>query len=214
MQRLLSEAVSCQQQTFSALIPECEREHPTQPLHALGPKLLVQVNDHLSVSAGVEAVATSFQRRAQLWEVVDLPIEDDPNSSVLVVDGLMPRRQIDDTQPAHAQRGTPLSVDSFVVRSAVHDGLAHLMDVCTAGQIVMLGTDDACYSTHGFLCLSSPSSRTASDFKLSMLSQAFWMPDRCRPDAVGEWGSPTHRPLPRPPSAGEGSPTRRGDDGP
>src|SRR5260370_41087805 len=27
------------------------------------------------------------------------------------------------------------------------------MDVCTAGQIVMLATDDACYSTHGFSML-------------------------------------------------------------
>src|SRR2546425_1040086 len=103
MQRLLSEAVSCQQQTFSAFIPECEREHPAQLLHALGPILLVQVNDHLGVSAGVEAVATSFQCPAQLWEVVDLPIEDDPEGSVLVVDGLMSRRQIDDTQSAHAR---------------------------------------------------------------------------------------------------------------
>src|SRR5437870_10514948 len=166
MQWLLSEGVSRQQQTFSAFIPECKREHPTQPLHAVGPKLLVQVNDHLRVRAGVEAVATSFQCRAQLWEVVDLPIEDDPDGSVLVVDGLMSGRQVDDTQSAHAQTGTALSVDSFVVRSAVHDGLAHLVDVCTAGQIVMLSTDDACYSTHGFLCLSSPSNRNCKRFQI------------------------------------------------
>src|SRR2546426_3304532 len=114
MQRLLSEAVSGQQQTFSAFIPKCKREHPTQPLHAFGPILLVQVNDHLRVSAGVEAVATTFQCRAQLWEVVDLPIEDDPDGSVLVVDGLMSSGQIDDTQSTHAQCGTALSVDSFV----------------------------------------------------------------------------------------------------
>ena len=56
-ERLLADAVAGEEQTLAALVPEGEREHPVEMPDAVDPVLLVQVDDHLGVALGREAVA-------------------------------------------------------------------------------------------------------------------------------------------------------------
>jgi hypothetical protein len=85
------------------------------------------MDDGFGVARRVEAVAVRFQLAAQLAEVVDLAVEDDPNSLVLVVNRLMPRGQVDDAEPAHAEAHPALDVQPFIVGSAMTNDLAHAM---------------------------------------------------------------------------------------
>jgi hypothetical protein len=61
------------------------------------------VDDYLSIASGLKKVALFLQQGTHLLEVVDFPIEDQPDLIVLVSDRLVSRFQVDDTQPAHAQ---------------------------------------------------------------------------------------------------------------
>ena len=59
----------------------------------------------VSVSVSrVERVPAGVELRAQLAIVVDLAVEDHPDRAVLVADRLMAAGEIDDAQPAHAER--------------------------------------------------------------------------------------------------------------
>ena len=88
------------------------------------------------VAVGAEAVAGAFEPAAQLAEVVDLAVEDDPDRAVFVGHRLMPAGQVDDRQPpmaqGHARRGFPArlraeagGVDALVVRPAMREHVDH-----------------------------------------------------------------------------------------
>ncbi len=85
-------------------VPDREREHPAQIAHAVGAVLLEVVDDRLGVAAGLEAVALPLQRRPQRREVVDLAVERDDDRAVLVLHRLVAGDEIDDRQPAVAER--------------------------------------------------------------------------------------------------------------
>ena len=64
VERLDPEAVAGQQQPPLALVPEGDREHPPQPLDEAVAVLLVEVDQHLGVAVGREAVPAALQLRA------------------------------------------------------------------------------------------------------------------------------------------------------
>src|SRR5579862_9845554 len=92
---------------------------------------------------------------SQFAVVVDLTIEDGPDGSIFVRDGLMAGGQIDDAEPAHANPTAAIGVNPFVVRAAVHDRIAHgphqRFARHTPRQI------NACYSAH--TAQSTPANR-------------------------------------------------------
>src|ERR671925_629617 len=93
-------------------------------------------------------VAARFELRAKFREVVNLTIEDHPEIPLFVVNGLMPRGQINDAKPSHAKSG-----------AAVHVGLAHLMDIRRFGAVTRLNAGHADYATHtSCLCRVTSSS--------------------------------------------------------
>src|SRR5260221_730170 len=65
---------------------------------------------------------------AQLLKVVNLPVEDDPDGSVLIANRLTPRAQIDDAQALHSQTDRTLDIDAFIVRTPMTDRPAHPRD--------------------------------------------------------------------------------------
>jgi len=65
---------------------------------------------------------------AQLRVIVDLAIEDNPDCPVFIADGLIPGGEVDDAQPPHANANWTFDVYSFVVRSAMKHGLAHVAE--------------------------------------------------------------------------------------
>jgi hypothetical protein len=86
------------------------------------------MDDGFRIARGVENMSCRFQLSTQAAVVVDLSVENDPDSAVFVVDWLVPGRQIDDAQPAHPQSHTVIDVNPLIVGSAVPDHFAHPMD--------------------------------------------------------------------------------------
>ena len=105
VERLDAEPVAREQQPPARGVPDGEREHAAEAVHAVVAPLLVRVDDRLGVAARVIAMARRFELRAQVRVVVDLAVEDDLDRAVLVAERLRSRREIDDAQPAVPERG-------------------------------------------------------------------------------------------------------------
>ena len=90
------------------------------------------MHQRFGVAVGLEAMAGANQIRAQFLEVVNLAVEDHPDGSVFVGNGLVAGAEIDDAEPPHADPAAAVDVIAFVVRSAMPDLIAHRADV---GQI-------------------------------------------------------------------------------
>src|SRR5262249_16760816 len=60
-------------------------------------------------------------------EVVDLPVEDDPDRSLGVGHRLMAAVEVDDREPAEAESERSFDVVALVVWPPVHEGLGHLL---------------------------------------------------------------------------------------
>src|SRR5882724_5226800 len=148
MKGLFAETVPCDQQALLTLVPDREGEHSAQAVHTIGSIFFVKVNDDLGVSIGVKAMAAGLEARSQFGKVVDLSIKNDPDRAIFIVDWLLAGRKIDDAQPTHAQAGAAMDIDPFVIRSTMHDRLAHAVDIRRIDCVVLLNTDNACYPTH------------------------------------------------------------------
>ena len=80
MQRLHAEAVAREEQRLAVAIPQREREHAAEALHARFAPRLPRVDDDLGVAAGAEHVAERCQLRDQRLVVVDLAVVDDDDA--------------------------------------------------------------------------------------------------------------------------------------
>jgi len=125
----LEAQVIARHQHLAALdVQDRDRKLPAQAAEALRALLLVEVHDRLGVAVRAEGVALLLQLLPQRLVVVDLPVEDQGQRPVLVVDRLLPAREVDDAQPAHAERDARLDVIALVVGPAMHHGVAHRLD--------------------------------------------------------------------------------------
>ena len=70
-------------------------------------------------------MTTFFEVSADFAIVVNLPVEDDCDGSLLVEDRLFAGEQIDDRQPAHAQRDAVIEQIAFRIRPAMVHAIAH-----------------------------------------------------------------------------------------
>jgi len=158
-----ADAVAGQQQTLTPIIPDREGEHAAQMGDAVVAPLLVGVDDRLGVGRGGEPVAVGLELLAQLPEVVDLAVEDDPDAPVLVGDRLIAAGEVDDGEPSHAETGaigaggigagrtgapsaedaSPLAVGSPMRNDVIH-ALEHVGRDRAAGS----QTVDADYAAH------------------------------------------------------------------
>ena len=102
-QRLLAQPIAGQDQLPPLGVPDGQGEHAVEMLEEVRPLVLVEVDDHFGVAVRAEAMAGAFQPPAQLAEVVDFAVEDDPDRAVFVRQRLLPAGQVDDRQPAMAQ---------------------------------------------------------------------------------------------------------------
>jgi len=97
---LLPETIAGEQKPLARLVPESEREHPTQPRHDRVAPLLISMDDGLDVGMGPEAMAEGLELGAQLDVVVDLAVEDHVPAAVLAVQRLRASGDVDDRQSA------------------------------------------------------------------------------------------------------------------
>src|ERR1022692_3331532 len=106
------------------------------------------MNDRLCVRVRVEPVSPALQLLPQIREVINFPVEDDPNRLVLVVDRLVAASDVDDAQAAHSQAHAAFGIDPLVVRTAMDERLAHLMDQWRSDSAPFFPSYYACDSTH------------------------------------------------------------------
>src|SRR4051812_18422036 len=85
---------------------------------------------------------------AQLFVVVDLPVENDRNGAIFVEDRLIAGLEVDDAEPPHAESNLVAEVKALGIRPAVPHRVAHSVDqraVCVrAGAL----RRDPGYATH------------------------------------------------------------------
>ena len=90
-QRLDAEPVARREELALASVPDHERPHPVEPLDAVEAPLDVGVEDDLGVGAALEGVPQSLELFPELEEIVDHPVEDDPERAIQRGHRLMPR---------------------------------------------------------------------------------------------------------------------------
>src|SRR5207245_2175925 len=78
VERLFPEPVARHEQTPLRVVPDGEGEHPGEALDARLAVDRVRVQDHLGVAPRSEPTPPGLQLGAQLAEVVDLAVDDDP----------------------------------------------------------------------------------------------------------------------------------------
>ena len=125
VERLDAEPVAGEEQRLLGRVPDGEREHAAQPLHALRPVLFVEMQDDLGVALSGEHVSLRDQPTPELAVVVDLAVEDDDLRVVFVEDRLSSARQIDDAEPSHPEADVAVHVGALVVRPPMTNRLAH-----------------------------------------------------------------------------------------
>src|SRR5690242_5630015 len=83
VQGLHAYPVTREKQLAPAGVPDCEREHAIEPLHAARSLFLIEMNDRLGVGGRPERVSPSFELASQGLVVVHLAVVRDPNGSIL-----------------------------------------------------------------------------------------------------------------------------------
>src|SRR5581483_6615740 len=87
VERLDAEAIARDQAGSVSLVPDCQRELAAQPLGEGVARVLVEMRQDLRVAAAPEPVRAKLT--PQLEVVVELPVLDRPDRTVLVRDRLM-----------------------------------------------------------------------------------------------------------------------------
>src|SRR5450755_2221556 len=91
-------------------------------------------------------MAGANQIGAQFPEVVNLAVENHPDGSVFVRNGLVAGAQVDNAEPPHPEPATAVQVIAFVVRTAIPYLIAHRTDISQFG--VPLSQDLSGDATH------------------------------------------------------------------
>ncbi len=111
-----------------ACIPNRQAEHAVEMVQHVVAPLLVPVDDHFRVGAGLEDVAERLELPAQLLEVVDLAVEHDPHRSLGVSHRLMTARKIDDRQAPEPEPDRSAQHVAVVVRTAMRKAARHSLE--------------------------------------------------------------------------------------
>ena len=132
---LLPQAIARQKELAPGGVPDGEGEHAPERIQAADPAFLVEVEDHLRVGVGAEPVAPSHEVGPEVLEIVDLPVEDDPDRAVLVRHRLVAGgAEIDDAETPVREAHRPLAVDPGIVWAAMGlDRIHALQDLALHG---------------------------------------------------------------------------------
>ena len=148
VQRLDPETVARQEQPAPALVPHSQGEHAPQPLDHRIAVVLVEVHEDLGVGGRAEAVPGGDTLMAQLREVVDLAVVDDPDATVLAGHGMMPGREVDDLKASHAESRRTIDEEALVVRAAMVDAIGHPLEHGSVGDAIRARQDVADDAAH------------------------------------------------------------------
>src|SRR5947209_4285035 len=127
-QRLLSEPIARRQQRAWSPVPNRQREYPAQMVDTACYVIFVEVDDRLGVGLRLEPVSPRAEIISELHVVVDLPVEDDHDRAVLVVDRLIAVDEVDHRQALYSEADALGRMDAAGVGTSVLERLAHLLD--------------------------------------------------------------------------------------
>src|SRR5439155_7953981 len=99
-ERLDPEAVPGEDEPPGRAVPDGEREHAVQPRDAVGPVVLVDVDDRLAVASGLEAMAACLELRSTLAIVEYITVAHYQRLDGLVHQRLRAAGYVDDGEPA------------------------------------------------------------------------------------------------------------------
>jgi hypothetical protein len=92
-------------------------------------------------------VTSCFEFGPNLPVVVDLSVESDREATVCGRDRLVPAFHIDDAQATHSQPDGPVDEQPFVVGSAMHNAIAHALDLSAVHLALAITFESANDST-------------------------------------------------------------------
>ena len=139
VERLFPEPVARHEQTPLRIVPDGEGEHPGEALDARLAVDRVRVQDHLGVAPRSEPTPPGLELSAQLAEVVDLAVEDDPVPSGGVAHRLPAGYEIDDRQPRHPETDIAGGMDPRVVGPSVLEEPEHRGQELARGRADVTG---------------------------------------------------------------------------
>src|SRR5215467_7649111 len=90
--------------------------------------LFIKMNNCFGVALGAIVMALRLQLLPQLRVIVDFPVEDDPNRSIFIANGLVPGSEVHDAQPPHAKPYAARNKKAIVVRPSVRHRRTHLAE--------------------------------------------------------------------------------------
>ncbi len=125
VERLFPQPIARQEQAALGIVPDGEGEHAGEAVDARLAVDGVRVQDHLGVAPRSEPTPTGLQLGAQLAEVVDLAVEDDPVPPGGVAHRLPAGHEIDDRQTGHPETDVAGGVDPRIVGPSVLEEPEH-----------------------------------------------------------------------------------------
>src|ERR1700730_3201635 len=96
IQRLNSEAVTCQNQPSLGFGPDRQREHSPHPGEAPGIPLLESVKHRFGIAQGMKKMTPAAPLLAQLGVVIDFAVEDKDGVAIVALHRLVAAFKIDD----------------------------------------------------------------------------------------------------------------------
>jgi hypothetical protein len=148
MQGLDAQSVARKKDPAQSLVIESKGEHAAQVLHAINSVFFVRVHNYFGIGVRTEAVPAGFKTLAQFLKVVDLPVEDDPDRTILVGNRLLSTFHVDDAEPPHAKGDVPCGQYALIVRPAMKNAGAHLLQLGPINDLGRLADYDSSDPTH------------------------------------------------------------------
>jgi hypothetical protein len=144
--------ISRKKQSLPGSIPDRKGEHSTQIVDAFLGTFLIQVDNDLRVSGGLELVTARKQSLTQLRIIVDFAIKDDPNRAVLVGERLGACAQVDDRKPKMAETNRTAKIYAPSIRATMTHDIEHSLNLGSldsSREIEMELTGDAAHDYSG-----------------------------------------------------------------
>ena len=153
-----ADPVPGQEELLLADVPDRQGELAVDPVQAAGAVLLVEMQQHLGVGLGGEAVSLADQLLLELDVVEGLAVIDDPEAAVLVADRLGPAVDADNAQAQMPQGDVAVQVHPRLIRTPVVQGGDHQGDRVHTGRLTSCDVDYSGNSAHdgSFPCCTVP----------------------------------------------------------
>jgi len=117
-------------------------------MEAVGTLVLKQMQYHLGVGRRVKPVSLCEERFSEFGMIEDLPVVDDPEAVIFIVDRLRTPRKIDDAQPRAPQADPVIDIDAGLIGSAMGLGRVHPFDLLGRYDTRFFEVKDSSNATH------------------------------------------------------------------